>query len=305
MPFDTFTVPGPELERALSEGLGRAVRVTGLRRLAGGMVNSVLVASIDSPPGEIVLKLSKKPDAFSHEAAVLRWFAANTDFPVPRVLAERSAAFGMLAVERLPGVNLAEARALGGDFRACEREMAEAVARLHGLTREGYGGVLAGERFATWAEDFSRKFALFDDPITRERLDDGTVERCRGIAAGLAEVLPERGPPRLVHGDIWATNVIVRRGEGGWRLSGFVDMPGAQYADPEFELAYILVFSTAGRDFFERYADFHEIDEGFAFRRLVYHLHTMLVHVWYFGDAHYRASARDLAARVAAELGVG
>ena len=29
-----------------------------------------------------------------------------------------------------------------------------------------------------------------------------------------------------------------------------------------------------------------------------------LVHVWLFGDEHYRASARDLAMRIATELGV-
>jgi fructosamine-3-kinase len=309
--FDTFLPPTEDIERALAAGLDQPVRLKGLERLSGGMVNSVMLADLDScadgQPSELVLKLSKDARAFSGEAAGLRWLARNTEFPVPKVFAvtgDAEAPFGMLALSRLAGVNLGQARASGGDFTTVEREMAEAVAALHAHTREEFGPALGEERYGTWVEDFGPRFR---DTLGKEecqtRLDKVTVARCERIADAVPRLLDRPTPARLVHGDIWATNVIVHCDEAGeWRLSGFVDTSG-RFADPEYELAYLLVFHTAGPAFFERYQDFFEIDPGFPFRRLVYNLHTMLIHVWFFGDAHYRASARDLAERV--EQGMG
>jgi fructosamine-3-kinase len=285
--------------------MDRPVRITDLMRLHGGMTGSIVVrAKLASGAGDVVLKISKDPRAFLREAANLKWLAANTEFPVPKALAEHSREFGMLAIERLMGMTLGEARSAGGDFRRCEREMADALARLHGHTASDFGPLVGNERFATWAEVFGGMLGGFRDPVTLGRLDEATLRRVQGIVEALPHLIPDRRPARLVHGDVWATNVIVRRVGDEWRLSGFVDLPAARYADTEFELAYLLVFDTVGRDFFERYAEHHEIDEGFAFRKLVYHLHTMLVHVWLFGDERYRASARDLAARIAGEIGV-
>jgi len=305
LPPDDLPVSAPAIERALSEAMGRQIRIFDLTRLHGGMTGSAVVrARLASDSDDIVIKIAADPDTITREAAVLRWLAANTEFPVPRVIAEYTGDFGLLAIELLRGVNLGEARLLGGDFGRCEREMADALAALHEHTCAEFGPLAGGERFATWAEAFAEMLGDFRDPVTRGRLDDETMRRVQGIVGALPRIIPDRPPARLIHGDVWATNVIVRREGHEWRLSGLVDLPAARYADTEFELAYLLVFNTVGRDFFERYAQFHEIDEGFALRRLVYNLHTMLVHVWLFGDGHYRASARDLAARIAAELGI-
>ncbi len=309
--FDTFLPPEDEIERSLAAGLGRPVRLKKLERLSGGMVNSVMLAELDSEadgqPAEFVLKLSKDARAFSGEAAGLGWLARNTEFPIPKVFAvteDAEAPFGMLTLSRLAGVNLSAARASGGDFATVEREMAEAVAALHAHTREEFGPVLGDERHKTWVEDFGPRFRkMLGKDECRTRLDQATFARCERIADAIPRLLDRPPPARLVHGDIWATNVIVHRDEDGeWRLSGFVDTSG-RFADPEYELAYLGVFHTAGPAFFERYQDFFEIDPGFTFRKLVYNLHTMLIHVWFFGDQHYRAATRDLAERV--EEGMG
>jgi len=305
VPPDDLPVSAPAIERGLSEAMGRPVRITDLTRLHGGMTGSAVVrVKLASASDDMVIKIAAGPDSVAREAAALRWLATNTEFPVPGVLAEHTRDFGLLAIELLVGVNLGEARLLGGDFRRCEREMAEALAALHGHTREEFGPLTGDERFATWADAFGEMLGDFRDPVTRGRLDDATLDRVGAIVEALPQIVPDRRPARLIHGDVWATNVIVRRENHEWRLSGFVDLPAARYADTEFELAYLLVFNTVGRDFLERYMELRDIDDGFAFRRLVYHLHTMLVHVWLFGDEHYRASARDLAARIAAELGI-
>ncbi len=311
--FDTFLPPQEQIERAISEGLGHPVRLRKLDRLSGGMVNSVVLADLDARedagPRELVVKLSRNAGAFTGEAAGLKWLGENTEFPVPKVYAvteDAGAPFGMLALERLAGVNLGQAHAYGGDFTTLEREMAEAVAKLHAHTRQEFGPLLGAKRFKTWVEDFGPRFReTLEEDECRTRLDKETIARCERIADAIPRILNRPTPARLVHGDIWATNVMVRRDEsegGTWHLSGFVDTSG-RFADPEYELAYLLVFHTAGEVFFERYRDFFEIDPGFAFRRYVYNLHTMLIHVWFFGDEHYRTSTRQLAEVV--EEGMG
>jgi fructosamine-3-kinase len=51
--------------------------------------------------------------------------------------------------------------------------------------------------------------------------------------------------------------------------------------------------------FLHRYQEHIPIDPGFVERILLYNLHTMLIHVWLFGDDQYVESARTLARRVA------
>jgi fructosamine-3-kinase len=109
-------------------------------------------------------------------------------------------------------------------------------------------------------------------------------------------------PACLVHGDLWANNILVDpEAPGGIAVKGYID-PGAEYADPEYELAYLEVFRTVGPRFWEIYRRAHAVDAGYPLRRTVYHFHTMLVHIWYFGDAHYHRRAEALAEQIAGAL---
>jgi fructosamine-3-kinase len=52
----------------------------------------------------------------------------------------------------------------------------------------------------------------------------------------------------LLHGDVWTTNVLAE----GERITGFLD-PAIYYGHPEIELAFITLFGTFGRPFFDHY----------------------------------------------------
>ena len=85
-----------------------------------------------------------------------------------------------------------------------------------------------------------------------------------------------------------------------WHLSGLVDPSGSKFADVECELAYLEVFDTVGRGFFDRYAAHHPLRPGYENRRLIYWLDTYMIHVWLFGDAHYRERLAQTAAAIVA-----
>ena len=67
---------------------------------------------------------------------------------------------------------------------------------------------------------------------------------------------------------------------------GLLD-PNLQFADVEFELAYLEVFDVPRKAFFAAYANHHALRPGYEQRRLFYWLHTALVHVALFGDEFF------------------
>jgi len=300
--FDTTTLSLEQATELLRAHLSDSLTVTGIRRLHGGMVNSVLELSTDGRPRSVVAKLCGRPGhtAFERELRALRWYRANTAFPVPEPYAcDVSASIfpgSCLLMERLPGVNLAEA-GLDGTARArIERQMARILADLHEQTRGTYGSALdPPEKSARrWLDRFGPRIRAEYDAVA-ERLTPRARRATERVLAELDRWLPESGRPTLVHGDLWATNIIVeRRRPDGPAISGFVD-GGCEYTDVEYELAYLRVFDTAGVEFFREYARRHPLRPGFETRCRIYWLNTMLLHVRVFGDAHYVAAAEALA----------
>ncbi|MEX1343749.1 MAG: fructosamine kinase family protein, partial [Candidatus Limnocylindrales bacterium] len=110
-------------------------------------------------------------------------------------------------------------------------------------------------------------------------------------------VLSGSAVPTLVHGDVWDGNIIVRRDRGRWRLAALLD-PDLQFADPEYELAYLEVFDARREAFISAYRRHHESRPGYEQRRLVYWLHTALVHVALFGDEFFRDFAVSTATAI-------
>jgi len=286
--------------------LNKPLDVTGMRRLSGGMVNSVLELTTGGEPERLVAKLNGEVGhkAFEREHDILLWHGRNSPLPVPHPYGFDTSGElfdgSCLLLERLPGANLAEAQLTPNETEGIEVQMAHTLAALHDLTRETYGSALQPEQ-----DGHRRWLEVFRPRLTGEyekaapKLSSTARRNVERVLADLDDWLPECERPTLVHGDVWATNVIVARDAAGEpQLSGFVD-GGADYADVEYELAYLLVFNTAGETFFREYARSHPLREGFELRCRVYWLNTMLVHVRAFGDRHYVVQGERLAQSLA------
>ncbi|MBN2212074.1 MAG: fructosamine kinase family protein, partial [Sedimentisphaerales bacterium] len=63
----------------------------------------------------------------------------------------------------------------------------------------------------------------------------------------------------------------------------------AQFAEVEYELAFMRVFHTVDEVFFRHYTQRHPLREGFERRCRVYWLNTMMLHVRLFGDDYLPA----------------
>ena len=278
--------------------LGRPLTVTAMRPLHGGMVNAVYEWATDGAPALLVAKLSaEKGDSFEHESRTLRWYREHTHFPVPEpygcVGDAKLFAGSCLLMERARGCNLAQAKLTPAGVSHFEEQLAELLAELHENHRGAYGDALGGPERARWLDWFGPKIRHnFEESSLR--LSPRAREIAERLLAHLEDWLPECHRPTLIHGDLWATNIIVDDSDpDSPAISAFVD-GNALYCDVEYELAYLRVFDTVGpgERFFDAYTRRHALREGFERRCRVYWLNTMLLHAWFFGDEYVPACER-------------
>jgi len=261
------------------------------RPLHGGCIAEVLCLEL-ADGGALVAKVSG-PGAgdLELEARMLRYLAAHSDLPVPRVL---FADDGLLLMTYVAASGGPDARAQG--------HAAELLAALHGVTAPAFGfdwDTLIGgvPQPNPWTEDWR---AFFRDQrllaMGRQALEAGRLSR-RGFAdlerlcAKLERYIGAGSRPSLIHGDVWGGNVLARDG----RIAAFLD-PALYFADAEVELAFSTLFGTFGDAFFERYRELRPIEPGFfELRRDLYNLYPLLVHTRLFGGSYAASVERTLA----------
>lgn len=271
----------------VAAALGVAVRAT--RPLDGGCVAEV--HRVDLADGaRAVAKVGGR--LLEREARMLRALAA-AGLPVPEVL---HAAPDLLVMGFVEGESRFDA--------AAERHAAELLAALHAHTAPTFGfpePTLIGGLHqpnpaeASWARFYGEHRIGY---MAREAERVGHLgadqrRRIERVADRLPSLVPP-APPALLHGDVWTTNVLAR----GGRITAFLD-PAVYYGHPEVELAFIALFSTFGRPFYDAYQALRPLEPGFFEARCALHqLYPLLVHARLFGGG-YGAQADAIARRFA------
>lgn len=267
-----------------------AVRATSL---GGGCVANVARVAL-SDGRCVVAKLGSAGSKLDIEAAMLRTLAGVEGFTVPAVI---TAAPDFLVMEYIDGDE--------GLTREAELHAADLLAALHAHRRPhcglDYDTLIGGldqpnPWTASWVEFFGeqRLNAMARQALEAERIDARMARRVEVLTGRLGSIIDEpSGGASLVHGDVWAGNVLVRAG----RIAAFID-PAIYYGHPEVELAFITLFSTFGPAFFDRYAARRGIslDAGFfSERRRLYNLYPLLVHARLFGGSYVERVEATLA----------
>lgn len=290
-----------QASRVLEGWLGKPARCTQILPLTGGMLNTVLQLQFDHAPFTAVIKLNVPAQGFGREEAALRQLR-EAGFRCPEVYAADSSARSLphafLLMETLPGQHLWNVALSDDERKHIDQQLAEALLVLHAHTRATFGGI-EGPGPSRWAEVFMpRLHAVRRQPELEARLPPAVL---RGVDAAIeraGRALSEQGPPTLVHGDLWAANIIAAQTPQGWRLSGCVD-PKTEYADVELELAYLEEFScVVGPHFMAAYSGRSPLRDGYEHRRLFYWLFSYLEHVWLFEDAIFRDKTAEVVARI-------
>jgi fructosamine-3-kinase len=276
--------------------------VVGVKPLNGGMAHRVLELRTDGQPDAVVAKITALADdpGFGVEAGGLIFCREHTRFPVPKVYACTSGEDGFagtcILMQRIPGPNLQSARVSPAGRHALQIQLAQHLAHLHSIRRTTYGSAATDHHHPRWLDRFGPTMT-HQFQLVREQLSTQCRRVIEYLLTHLEEWLPETHDPRLVHGDLWATNILVDdRHPDRPEVLAFID-GDMDFADPEYELAYLRLFQTAGQAFFDVYHQQHPRRSGFDRRCRVYWLNTMMLNVSRFGARHL-ASVEDLAEQV-------
>jgi fructosamine-3-kinase len=261
--------------------LGR--RVERLRPLGGGCLFDVRAADLDDGTrvvvkagagglaGQLVLEARMLADLRAAEVAV------------PEVLQVDDDALVLSWIDHDGG----------GLDRAGRELLADRLAALHARPQTGFGydydtviGSLAQPNppEPTWCTFFRAHRLLGPAARAREEglLDAAVHRRLEALAARLDELIVEPPHPELLHGDLWAGNVLARSG----RPVAWID-PAIYRGHGEMELAFALLFGPFDRRAVDRYAERRPLAPGFQPTRCaIYQLYHLLNHLRLFGRGY-------------------
>jgi len=288
------------VERTLTErGLGRRIEAT--VPVTGGCINNGLRIETDSG---VALFLQWNPSSpsgmFQAEAAGLVSLSSASSLRVPAPLAWGDDPSGTAWL-------LMEYVATGRDGAEAERWLGTGLADMHaepvdggfGLERDNWIGSLEQRNTlcSTWGE-FWRDHRV--DPQLQLARREGRAQDSAYDA--LLDVIPHAladvEKPELVHGDLWGGNWFASdRGE-----PVLID-PAVYRGHGEVDLAMSELFGGFGPSFYEAYDEVRGIPRAYgAYRKDLYQLYYLLVHVNLFGAA-YEAGSLRAAQRVLDEVG--
>ena len=286
-------LPAP-VKQQVESALGQ--EITGSIPASGGCINSG--ARLDTRAGgSFFLKWNEAAplEMFDAEADGLKALRRANTVRIPEPL-ERGGGDGTptwLLLEYVdPGAPAPDySERLGASLAALHQ--AE-IAPPFGWARDNWIGSLpqANEERADWG-DFWRDLRIVPQlQLARSRafLRDDTMDRLVDVVAdALAGV--ERGG--LLHGDLWSGNAYAT--EDGAPV--IID-PAVYRGDGEVDLAMTELFGGFGRRFYEAYSSVLPISPEYgAFKRDLYQLYYLLVHVNLFGTS-YESGSLAAASRV-------
>jgi aminoglycoside phosphotransferase (APT) family kinase protein len=224
------------------------------------------------------------------EAYVSR-ILANAGFPCAPIRAcdtsKRLVDRDYMVMDYIPSVPLSDASVSEEDKERLFADVGRWAARMHNeIVAPVYGraaDVARGEGHGDWASFLlaeARKsgeqcgaFAVF---TSRE------IERITAVFAAHPALYCDTTVPRLVHADLWAGNVLVRRAaEGGeYEIAAIIDADRALFGDPAFEFAPLWMNNAALDRGYGRVAE--PPDEAHRFRMRTYQLLSALMdtYIW-------------------------
>jgi fructosamine-3-kinase len=289
------------LRQIVHDWAGTAAELAEVKTLDGGSV-ATTVALHTKTGDRAVLKVTQHriDRTYADEAHQLD-LLREIGVPTPQVYRSETGTlerpFSYLLMEHLDAIDLAHAKAscTPEQFDPLQTQLAELVRLMHSQIGSGFHRISAAEatckRFDTWPAMFRDGF----DPIWHEAERNGHLPpKLRKVVAKIHErlgtLLAHNKTPRLLHGDLWSSNILCRQDPttGGWKIVAILD-PACRYGDAECELAYLELFHTVTPTFMRAYlGDKHLPGDYHRVRKPIYHLYEMLNHLQMFGQEYLK-----------------
>jgi fructosamine-3-kinase len=298
MSMGEIDISWDSLRRIVKDWAGESAELAEFRPLHGGCINTTLALTLADGAKAVVKISPHRVDRAYEREAIHLTMMRGAGIPAPEVyrwkIGSLDDPISYLLIEFIDGVDLAEAksRCTPDEFDALQRDLADIVARMHANKNQRYMRIM--EESDTH-ENWGRFFRQIYDPIWQETeksplLPKGCRKQISKIHEKLERLLAHNDCPRLVHWDLWSTNILCKPDASGqWHVQALVD-PSCKYAHAEAELAYLELFQTVTPAFMKEYQQrLHKLPvEYHQWRKPIYQLYPLIDHVHLFGAEYVK-----------------
>ena len=293
-------VSWPQLRQIVLEWAGPDVELDEVMPLYGGAINTTL--SLKTKCGrKCVLKITPhRVDRSYEDEAQQLTLLGEAGVPIPKISHLQTGSlekpFSYLLMEVVEGVDLnaAKSQCTPEQFAQLQEHLAELVLLMHEMRSPHCMRVSATEpkRYNQWPQFFHDVFdPIWKDVEKSESLPVKSRKLMAKIHNSLDRLVAHDDSARLMHGDLWGTNILTKPDDSGrWRVSAILD-PHCKYGHAEEELAYLELFHTVTPAFMRTYQQSRKLDpEYFRVRRQVYQLYSLLDHLHLFGQEYLKST---------------
>jgi fructosamine-3-kinase len=289
------------LRGIVQEWAGTSAELSEVKPLTGGAINTTL--ALRTHGGDrAVLKISPHRVNRGHQQEAFQLnLLRELGLPVPRVytwnIGSLEEPFSYILLEFLDGIDLGEARksCTPEQIDQVQEHLAELVLAMHEKSAPTYMRVTddgtAVQQYASWPQFYHDVYdTIWHDVEKSGLLPIKQRKQIGRIHEKLDRLIAHADCPRLVHWDIWATNLLVGRdaASGDWRICGVLD-PNCKYAHAEAEIAYMELFHTVTPAFLRSYQRVHRLPAEYQqVRKHIYQLYPLLNHVHLFGQGYVK-----------------
>ena len=260
------------------------------RSVSGGDINTAIALTLDD--GTVIFMKSNTPSSekmFLAEADGLEAIRATGAISVPKVLAlGTDKGFSFLLLEYIhPGKQI-------NDFwETFAIELSQMhkfpVGMKYGFESDNWIG--AGKQRNTENDSW---ISFFRDCRLRPQFEaakhyfsSSDYRRAESLLSHLDQYLIEPDAPSLIHGDLWAGNMITGNDGKGWLID-----PAVYHGCAESDIAMTELFGGFSRQFYKCYQDVGLLQPGYEDRRDLYNLYHLLNHLNLFGSSYLGSVVR-------------
>ncbi|REE83651.1 fructosamine-3-kinase [Lutibacter oceani] len=119
--------------------------------------------------------------------------------------------------------------------------------------------------------------------FSKDLLQIKELKQFESLYTQLDSFIPKE-KPCAVHGDLWSGNFIAAPNN----KAVFID-PAVYYGHREIDLAMSLLFGGFSEEFYKIYKEIYPLEKDFNFRKDIYNLYPLLIHLNLFGKSYLRS----------------
>ena len=282
-------------------GFGTEVKIATVRELGGGTFNETYLVELAGQT-KVTLRVAPPPHAsvYGDDVALMRRehhilpFFASIAHWMPKVImtdfthqvVERDYVFQTyIEGERWSDI---EDQLTPDEDIELWRQCGETVKRMHETAGERFGCPLPGRPFSSWSEVILDRLASIAESMFAYQLEAAAFTAIPNVAGDNASLLDEIDTPRLLHGDLWTFNLIVRRGGARPMIAGVLDVDRACWGDPMADwIMFLLAIRQDRPEWQQRLSAFYDgygtpgSSEAAQFRQEIYKaMHIGSAAVW-------------------------